>query len=281
MLPSFRNPVIKNISLCLFGLLFFIHRSYAQELFAYSEPASNMAAKSMGLRMNNYLMKDRASSTINAVVAPEIMFGVSKKLMVDLEFFTQATKDYYALNGGSAYVKYRFYSSDEVHAHFRMAAFARFTVNKSPLIQDAIDFNGYNSGYQCGMIATKLINKTAFSVQLSFDDAENKKRSVLFSEDKNKSQAISYTFSAGKLFLPKEYVSFKQLNVNGMLECMGQYNFNLKKSYLDAAPVLQFIINSKTRVDVGYRFHITKNLYSVMGNSLLLRFEYNLFNIFN
>ena len=80
--------------------------------------------------------------------------------------------------------------------------------------------------------------------------------------------------------LPKIYTSYKQTNVNLMLEFLGQRLNENKKSYLDIAPSIQFIINSQARVDFGYR----KQLYSTMErtapNGMVLKFEYTFFNAF-
>ena len=68
-------------------LMFTAHTTLAQELFVFTEPASNMAARSFGFRANNYLMFESSSKKINYHVLPEVMWGVSKKLMVHAEAF--------------------------------------------------------------------------------------------------------------------------------------------------------------------------------------------------
>jgi hypothetical protein len=68
---------------------FAVHAATAQELFTYSEPASNMPSKSFALRANNYLMQNKASGNYSYAFAPEIMLGVSKKLMFHVESFLE------------------------------------------------------------------------------------------------------------------------------------------------------------------------------------------------
>ncbi|MBC7535667.1 MAG: hypothetical protein H7258_08245, partial [Ferruginibacter sp.] len=133
----------------------------AQELFTWSEPASNMAAKSIGVRANNILMNENGSGKYNYHLLPEIMWGISKKVMMHAEVFLSNRNKGLAAEGGSLYFKYRFFSQDEVHSHFRLAAYARAAINNSAVHQEAIDFNGHNSGYEAGMVATKLLNKIA------------------------------------------------------------------------------------------------------------------------
>jgi hypothetical protein len=80
--------------------------------------------------------------------------------------------------------------------------------------------------------------------------------------------------------LPKVYTSYKQVNVNLMLEFIGQRLNSNQKSFLDIAPSVQFIFNSQARVDLGY----PRQLYSTMDrtapNGIVLKFEYLFFNAF-
>src|SRR6185312_15955568 len=104
-------------------LLLFSFESREQELYVFTEPASNMAAKSIGLRINNYILGETNHSKTDYHLIPEIMFGVSKKVMIHGDvFFSNRTQGFNA-EGGSGYIKYRFLSNDDVQKHFRMAAF--------------------------------------------------------------------------------------------------------------------------------------------------------------
>ncbi len=252
----------------------------AQELFTYTEPASNMASKSIGIRMSNYLMKENASNRINYHLMPEVMVGVSKAFMVHGTSFLSNRSNRLVSEGGMLYMKYRFYSIDEVHSHFRLAAVARASINNTDVHQPAIDLIGHNSGYEAGLIATKLIEKVALSAGSSFLYATDNRKNNKFVYGNNNRTAIGYTLSAGKLLLPKAYTSFRQTNVNAMLEFLGQTNLNTGNSFLDAAPSIQFILLSKMRLDFGYRFPIVNKLSRTADTGFLLRFEYNFFNAF-
>ena len=61
-------------------------KSSAQELFVFTEPASNMPAKSIGIRLMNSFMGN-SDKTINYHVMPEVMVGVNKKLMLHGQSF--------------------------------------------------------------------------------------------------------------------------------------------------------------------------------------------------
>ncbi len=251
----------------------------AQELFTFTEPASNMAAKSIGLRLNNYFMKDIHTGKINYHLLPEVMLGVSKNIMLHAEVFLSNQNNAFIAEGGSFYLKYRFFSIDDVHSHFRIAAFGRYSFNNSYIHQPAIDFFGHSSGYETGMVATKLIHKTALSASVSgLHATDNGSEKFLYG---NKSRnAINYTLSVGKLLLPKEYTSYKQVNVNAMVELLGQSNLQYGYNYLDVAPSVQFIINSRLRIDAGYRYPLITKLHRTAPQGAVLRLEYNFFSVF-
>lgn len=107
--------------------------SNAQELFALTEPASNMAARSIGFRLDNSIMDEISTSKINYHLIPEIRVGVSKKLMVQGGAFISNRNDRLRVEGGSLYAKYRFLSNDAMQRHFRMAVFGRISFNNSDI----------------------------------------------------------------------------------------------------------------------------------------------------
>ena len=252
----------------------------AQELFTWSEPASNMAAKSIGVRANNILMNKKGSGKYNYHLLPEIMWGISKKVMMHAEVFLSNRNNGLAAEGGSLYFKYRFFSQDEVHSHFRLAAYARAAVNNSDVHQEAIDFNGHNSGYEAGVVATKLLNKVAVSAGSSFVHAADNANNNKFNYGNAGRNALAYNAAVGKLMLPKEYVSYNQLNINLMLEILGQANLVTGTTFLDLAPSIQFIIKSRMRIDGSYRFPIVEDLKRSASTGFLLRMEYNIFNAY-
>ena len=253
--------------------------AHAQELFVFTEPASNMAAKSIGLRLNNYLMKDNSTNKASYHLLPELMWGVSKNIMVHAEAFLSNRNNSFVYEGAGVYMKYRFYSVDEVHNHFRVAAFGRYSFNNSDVHQQAIDLFGHNSGYEGGLVATQLIKKVAFSATVSALHAtDNGKEKFIYGDKKR--NAVNYTLSVGKLMLPKVYTSYSQTNVNLMVEMLGQTNLNNGNSFLDVAPSIQFIFLSRMRLDAAYRIPLVTNLTRTAPEGFFLRLEYNLFNAY-
>jgi hypothetical protein len=269
---------MKNLLFISFALMY-CSTLRSQELYSATEPASNMAARSIGIRFDNLIMDEIGTSKINYHLIPEIMVGVSKNLMMHGNiFFSNRTKTFKA-EGGSVYAKYRFFSNDAIQRHFRMALFARLSSNNSDVHQEEINMNGHNSGIEAGLIATQLLKKVALSTAVSFLKAvDNGKEKFVYGSENSK--AVHYTFSIGKLMLPKEYKTYDQTNLNLMLEFLSQINTGTGKYYADIAPSVQIIFNSQSRVDVGYRKELTSTMIRTAPNGFFIRLEHNFFNAF-
>lgn len=254
--------------------------TYAQELFSQTEPASNMAARSIGFRIDNSMMDEINSSKINYHLIPEIRVGVSKKLMVQGGAFFSNRNDKFRAEGASLYAKYRFLSNDALQRHFRMAGFARISYNNSDIHQQEINMYGHNTGLEAGVVATQLLRKVALSSAVSFLKAADNGNNNKFVYGSANSRAVNYTLSIGKLMLPKEYKDYKQTNVNLMVEFLNQVNVGSGKYYMGVAPSVQMIFNSRSRVDIGYRKELSSTLVRTAPNGFFVRLEYNFFNAF-
>lgn len=252
-------------------------KSYGQELYINTEPASNMAANSLGIRLENQGFFNPGFKNRSTL---EVMAGVSKSWMVHGSVYMS---DFYQqkqhFEGGSVYAKYRFLSVDSVQRHFRGAAFVKTSLINNPVIKQEINLEGDNTAIQTGVVFTQLIHKLALSSSLSylrgFDNVNNRTIPAGFAKN-----AIGYTLSGGYLLLPKNYTDYKQLNVNLYMELQGKANPGKGQSYLDAAPGLQLIINSNTRIDFSFRTPLWDKMTRMSRNMYLVRLEYNLFNLF-
>ena len=69
-----------------------------------------------------------------------------------------------------------FLSIDEVHKHFRMAAFAAGTYSRNHLDHNEINLMGDQTGVQAGLIATQLWNKFAISATGSWNEVLHEER---------------------------------------------------------------------------------------------------------
>jgi len=253
----------------------------AQELYVYTEPASNMAAKSIGIRADQLLVKDlhKGSGATSYHLVPRVMWGISRKFMFHANAFAGNMDGRFSFSGGSLYLKYRFLSNDDVHKHFRLAAYGQYSFNNSRIHEYSINLDGHNSGYEAGLIATKLVNKLALSASVSWMHAtDNGSQKFLFGDKLR--NAMGYTLSAGRLMLPKEYTSYRQTNMNLMVEFLGQVNAYNGYGWFDIAPSVQFIFNSRARLDVGYRVPLVKKLLRYSAEGVLLRLEYNFYNLY-
>lgn len=249
-----------------------------QELYVNTEPASNMATRSLGIRLENQGFSQ--SSDLKNRSSLELMYGASKNLMLHTTFYAS---NYYQpgqhFEGVSAYAKYRFLSVDSVQRHFRAAIFAKAANIGNPLNNQEIALEGDNSGLQAGLVFTQLLHKLALSASGSYLRAFNNRGGYLLPAG-NSRDALSYTLSAGYLLFPKTYRDYNQVNVNLYTELLGKTNPGYGQSYLDAAPAIQFIFNSVFRVDLSYRAPLYNSMLRNSQHTYLLRLEYNLFNIF-
>lgn len=250
---------------------------YGQELYVFSEPASNMPSKSISAKLSaKYPNANNGRFTQRYL--PEVMFGLDKHWMVHV---VGAVSNYYNKNmevdGGKLYVKYRFYSNDEVHKHFRMAAFGDVGFSRHPYTFMDANLDGDNDGVQAGIIATQLVNKLAVSGTASY---------LKIFEPNNKAglnpmlayNMINYSLSAGYLLFPREYVDYKQTNLNLYVEMLGMKALDKNDYGLDMAPAVQLIFNSNSKLNVGYRFQVAGNMARIGNQQLLVSLEHTFFN---
>ena len=252
----------------------------AQELYVFSQPASNVPSKSLSFKATSRFTESRATDKYRQRYLPEVMFGVDKNWMIALG---AAFSNHYFSNirydGARLYAKYRFLSNDDVHRHFRMAAFADAAYTRNPYRYQEVTLEGDNDGAQIGLIATQLVNKTAVSATAAY--------TRIFAAKAEHQQhlghalnMLNYSISAGQLLLPKEYTGYGQTNLNLYLEVMGMKGLDNDHYLLDLAPAVQLIFNSNTKVNLGYRFQVTGNMTRVGENMIQVGVEYTLLNAF-
>jgi hypothetical protein len=250
-----------------------IIRVNAQELFVFSEPASNMPAKSISAKIGFRSPVSKYNNYFKQRYTPEIMFGLSKNWMVHLsgtfsDFYWPTVKP----ESIKGYTKFRFYSNDDVHRHFRMAAFAEGSYSKSPFYYGDINADGDNSGVQAGLIATQLVNKLAVSGTTSVIR-------VFANKDEHAGHlghsitALYYSLSTGYLIFPKTYTDYKQVNLNLYFELLGMKGFESGDYMLDAAPALQLIFNSNFKINAGVRLQVLGHMLRVGETNYTLSVE--------
>jgi hypothetical protein len=267
--------VIKHIlrAICLLALAC---PAFSQELYVNTEPASNMATNSLGLRLEDqgfFKPSYKSRETL------ELMYGASRFLMVHGSLYMS---DFYRgaqhPEGGSVYAKYRFFSADSVQKHFRGAFFSKISTIHNPIVNQEITLEGDNSGLQTGVVFTQLLHRIALSASASYLHAWDNSGGDGIPAG-NPSNAIAYTFSSGYLLLPKAYRDYKQVNVNIYAEFLGKTNPGHGQSYLDAAPAVQLIFDTLIRLDFSYRVPLYSTMVRNTAHMYLVRLEYNFFNL--
>ena len=263
----------------------------AQELYVFTEPASNMPAKSIGVRLTNEGM---FQPTFTNRTLAEVMVGLNKNIMFHVQGFVSDMDGKYRVEGGSIYAKYRFLSIDEAQSHLRAAAYARLSTSNRRFPSEDINLEGDNSGWQGGIVVTQLIHKLAISATLGYSNAFNTSKVLRYSSLTSGPQGITinqitepkemlnYSLSSGYLLLPFVYKNYNQPNFNLYVELLGKTNPANGNSYFDIAPAVQLILNSRTRIDLGYRFQAAGNMPNrYLKNMYLARVEFNFFNALN
>jgi len=255
--------------------------SLSQELFIHSEPASTLPARSLGVKVSAAIVPydvvfDRPAQRYSG----EFMIGVSKNFSMKLDAaFANMHTSSLEKESFSFYGKYRFLSKDDVHRHFRMAAFLEACYSYAPFHNEEVEL-GDKTGISTGIIGTKLLNKFALSVSASLTQLLDTSR---FNETvyvpTRIYQALNYSFSTGCLLFPQEYRDFNQLNVNVYIEFLAQQTLTQHKYYIDCAPGLQFIIKSNLKLNIGYRIELTGDMSRLSRYQWLFGFEKNFLNV--
>lgn len=252
----------------------------AQELYVFTEPASNMPAKSIGVKQSAKWLKNAMSGRTESRHSSEIMVGVNKNLMVHgAVTFSDMYSNNIRLESYRTYAKYRFLTIDGMYSHFRMAAFAEASKSRNRSPFDEISLEGDQSGVQAGIIATQLLHKLAVSTTLSMTESLQEGRNTP-GPKLVPYRAFNYALSAGYLLFPKKYTSYQQTNLNLYVELLGQRTYDKRRYFVDLAPAAQFIFNSQAKLNLGYRFQLGGNMVRMSDKSWMLSFEWLFLNAF-
>ena len=251
-------------------LLFSLSKLSSQELYVNSEPASNMPTRLWSLRQTNMLMRMHESVWLRNEL--QVRYGINKNLMAEVAVLTSnAWHSPYSFDNVNIYTKYRFITLDGTHTHFRMAAFGTLSIGNNKRHTFERNLTGDNTGWNVGLVATQLLHKLAIS------------SSAVFLRPRQ-TEAIptlwlsQYNLAAGYLLFPQTYSDYKQTNINLYAELQMQQikTSSLQYFTLDLAPAIQFIINSKIRCDLSYKYRILDtDPNSHMWYTILARIEWN------
>jgi hypothetical protein len=277
-----RFPGLIMKKIIFFVMLCCAYTAKGQELYVYSEPASNMPTGSLSAKFSaSYVGRQpQSGNRFMQRYTPELMVGINKNWMVHVgTTFADMHTQNFRWESVYMYAKYRFLSKDELHSHFRMAVFADAAYSRSPFHYDEISLQGDKSGVQLGVIATQLWNKFALSATAShlqaLDESRNDKVEYIPSRIY---KAMNYSLSGGYLLLPFQYTDYKQTNLNLYTEFLAQQSLDRKAWYVDMAPAIQLIFNSNAKLNLGYRFQLKGDMQRMTSNSWLISFERTFLN---
>lgn len=253
----------------------------AQELYPFTEPASNMPAKSLAIRTSGMFGKGIDHNRYMQRYFTEGMVGINKNWMVHAGVtFSDMQDPTFGFESVRAYTKYRFFSRDQVGKHLRFAAFAAAAYSRNYMNYNEPNLMGDHSGVQVGVIGTKLWDRFALSASTSLIELLTNIRWLKVYPQQYSYEAMNHSLSMGYLLLPFEYTSYEQTNVNLYLEILAANNLDWKyeKYYVDLAPAIQFIFNSSSKLNIGYRFQVSGDILRSMENSWMVSFEYLFLN---
>ncbi len=249
------KPVILICSLFFFGTF----TLQAQELYVFSEPASVMPARSIIVKQSFQQMEGvHPQQNYNT----QIEFSLNKKWMAHFGTNYKST---------DFYTQYRFYSSDALHEHTRLAGYFKAVASGNNPAEQAILLDGQQKLMGAGFIVTRLQHKWASSLTIGW--LHRYTGNTNFPND-----AFQYSLSNGLLLYPIKYKNYNQTNVNFYIEILGQKLTQNKAHFLDIAPAVQFIFNSQAKLNLGYRLPIWDTMQRNSSRSYYMSLDYLFFN---
>lgn len=237
----------------------FIQTVKAQELYVMSEPASTMPARSIIVKQSYQQMGGKSTATFYNT---QLEFSWKKNWMMHVGTNYTAS---------DVYLQHRFYSTDDIHAHNRLAFFARAINSPYNPNTNAIMMEGQQKLWNAGLIATRLQHKWASSLTAGW--VHRYVGNTNYAKD-----GIQYIFSNGWLLYPKNYNNYQQTNINFYVELIGQKLIGEPTSFLDIAPSIQLIFNSQAKLNLGYRWALSDNTNRMNNQSVYLSLDYLFFN---
>jgi hypothetical protein len=67
--------------------------------------------------------------------------------------------------------------------------------------------------------------------------------------------------------------------MNLYTELLAQQTLDRKSDFIDLAPAIQFIFNSISKLNLGYRFQLSGNMERMAKESFLVSYEYSFLNV--
>jgi hypothetical protein len=291
-------------SICAVSVICSLYAS-AQELYPSTEASSNGPKDVLRVRAGA-MIEPRFYEMMWMLKA---MYSVTDKLMLTAtlngssELANAFPSDFRLtpaqFRSATLYGKYRFFSDDAPHYHLRFAAFAEYDYATRDHITGFRAFTaGVRDGASAGLIGTWLRDRTAISATAGYFLPNNilLGRNLISGMTGGVGQ---YSLSAGHLLFPLKYRSYDQVNVNLYCELLG-YIYTpsyteevhpdathtgpaelVKRQFLynrlDIAPALQFIVDSRAKIDLVFRTPLVDTFHGYPHWMASLAVEYYFF----
>lgn len=305
----------KRYSIILVLLLRLLSEATGQELFIHSEPASTSAKGLLSVRysMETYeeefvrrhwhALRIYYGLTSNLTVIGSVSISNHHPLKFPrnpfVYFNNHHLRGYNAdyplkFDGINFYARYRVFSQDEPNGHLRLAIFGEGSYVNSAHDEAEPHLLGDNSGVGGGVIATKLIRKLAFNIKAGYIHPTPYYQTDNKLSYRSGDATYAY-FSAGYLLYPKKYQDYSDLNINIYMELLYKqyeaatiyldekyqhiqyYPFLRAGQYVEMRPGLQFIMNSRNRLDVSAGIELYGSTFLKYNPTLYLNYQKYLF----
>jgi hypothetical protein len=266
-----------------------VNCAYGQELFPVNEPASTIPKGIFGVRLGSHihyskvghremirLMYGLTSKISLMLTTTSSNFHISQ-FPTDLNGYYKiyhnhnASQNFYpySFEGIHLFTKWRFLNFDDKNKHLRFALYNEISYNRKIHLDAFPSLLGDNSGASIGIISTKLYKKLAVSLTSGITkffpySKLSKGENVRFQAG----NSLDLNLSIGYLVFPKRYTGYKNLNINLYAELLNkfyssstitrngyyintdQFQYLRGGNLIYLCPAVQFIVNSKTRVDI-------------------------------
>ncbi|TAH25362.1 MAG: hypothetical protein EAZ07_07515 [Cytophagales bacterium] len=220
-----------------------------------------------------------------------------------LNHHTQYNSKYpFQFEGIHGMLKYRILKWDGFRRHLRLALYAEKSWNNVAHDEAEPNLKGDNAGWGTGAISTILWHRFATSITAGFVNPKSyydKKSDVTI----RSGDMYLVNLSFGYLLFPKRYESYDDLNINIYAEfayrnyqkvslSQGANVFDLTnytfgdpftfnslqaRQYCDLRTSIQFIFNSKSRIDIGVAWKLWKQSYVHQYPMLNIGYQKNIF----
>lgn len=271
-----------------FYLILISNLTFSQELYIVSHPAANLSKHRLEFR-NNILSYDNFKYYHNSF---ELNYGILGNLTLYNNVFYSLDNGYKFLGNYEVAMRYRFLDIDKKNFHIRSAIQSGVTipVNSTKIVSDAVEYELHpghkvklfnfinditvpsvdfhttdNYTIKNDLIVTNLIKRFSITGEMGYNINAPK-------SDFKFGNYFDWSLAMGYLLWPREYKSYKDVNINLYSESKAYYFFKNKflgneiinsgGFRLDTYVGIQAIFLSSIMAELAYKIPIHSNEYA-------------------